>query len=285
MSTSPQAGVYVLGAMTDHPQATTQALLASSFDYIVLASMHVSSTGDINFNNTPISSLNPAIPDCIQQLKHAGKRIYASFGGGGVFQGHAIGYWDFSHIQALFGQYPPPQDNDQNPFLKNLDSMFRTLHIDGFDNDLESYVGYSQFKDTCAAINSWLFSKGYAATIVPYEAQPFWTTVLEAAVDNNTGQQQVSFANVQNAVPGASSWVTGWQNVADQIGMEKDQVPGFVSAGLQIQYMSPSEVESAFKQVAGQGLMGGWLWNYDDFMAGHSAADYADAVKNGMSGG
>ena len=283
MSTTPRAGVYVLGAMTDHPQATTQALLASDFDDIILASMHVSDAGDINFNDTPIGQLDPDVAAGLKDLKAAGKAIYASFGGGGLFHGHAVGYYDFSHIQALFQKYPPPKDNDRNPFLKNLASMFQGLSIDGFDNDLESYVGYDSFTDTCVALNDWLFVNGYQVTIAPYTAQPFWTGLMQKAVDPGTGEQRMSFANVQNAVPGASSWVSGWQSQAGSIGIPEAEVPGFVSAGLQMEGMSPSSVETAFQQLSGQGLRGGWLWNYDDFLPGHPAADYAQAIKSGMS--
>lgn len=277
-STSPKAGIYVLGNLVTSPAATASDLINSDFDYIVLASMHVSNTGGINFNNTPVTSLGSDVLNALKDIHDSGKKIYASFGGGGLFHGHSVSYYDYSDIKALIQAHPP----SQNPFFTNLSNMFSSMYIDGLDHDLEIYSGqsgYQAFLSTIEAMNEWLFQNGYESTAAPYQEQDFWTEVLKSAVKG--GKQQMSFMNIQNAAPGVSNWVSQWQSQATAIGLSN--VAAFCSAGLQVSGTSPSQVEQQFKYITTQGLYGGWLWNYDNLDRSFSAMDYSQAIKNGLS--
>jgi hypothetical protein len=264
--------------------AAAQNLATSGMGMVVLASFHVSSTGDINYNDTPIvaggqpsGQLNSQLPSLLQQIAGAGATILVSFGGGGMFNGNAIGYWDFSHIQALIQQYPNPADN---PFFQNLAVLFDTYPaISGFDIDLESYSGYDQFTSTLVTIIQWLSQQGKLATLCPYDATSFWTGVLQQCYVN--GSQQVAWVNLQNADGQVSGWVTDIQNA--NVGWS--DVPGQVSAGLQIGTgEAPSQVQSTFYDTGTQqsGLRGGWLWTYENMNTPASA--YACAIQDGLGG-
>jgi hypothetical protein len=194
-----------------------------------------------------------------------------------MFNGNAIGYWDFSHIQALIQQYPDPADN---PFFQNLSVIFRTYPaISGFDVDLESYTGYDQFTSTVVTIVQWLSQQGKLATLCPYEDSAFWTGVLQQCYVDGT--QQVAWVNLQNADFQVAGWVTDIQNA--NVGWS--DAAAYVSAGLQIASGEPaSQVQGTFESIGKQqsGLRGGWLWTYENMNT--PASDYTSAIQDGLGG-
>lgn len=269
--------------------AAAQDIATSGMGAVMLASFHVSSEGDINYNNTNIVTsgqasglLNPNLPELLDQIQGAGSTIVASFGGGGTFNGNAIGFWDFTHVKNLIAQYPNPADN---PFFQNLAVLFKTYPaITGLDIDLEDYstdpgTDYDSFTSTLVTVINWLNEQGKIATIAPYEAPDFWTKVLEQCVVNN--QQQVAWINLQNAMGTLSQFMPVLQ--AGNIGWT--DVPSYVLAGLQIGGMSPSAVQEVYAQIAQEqsGLRGGWLWTYEDF-DGTPASQFASAIQQGLGG-
>jgi hypothetical protein len=192
MAHSTTIGVYIHSYSVKNPTpAQQQALLAgaellgySNFNLIMLASMHVHEDGTIYYGDTPMISggqpsgqLAPNLAACISKMKGSASdgTVLASFGGGGSFNGEAVGWYDFTHIQALIDQYPNPADN---PFFQNLACMFSTYPIDGFDIDLESYQGYDSFTPTLITIIEWLRTNGRIATLCPYDAADFWCNVV-----------------------------------------------------------------------------------------------------------
>jgi hypothetical protein len=295
MASSFIAGVYPENTFdTENPDsqqqqaqaAAAQNLATSGMGAVMLASFHVSAEGDINYNDTPIVSggsstglLNPNLPTLLQQIQGAGATLLASFGGGGMFNGNAVGYWDFSHIMALIQQYPDPADN---PFFQNLAVLFETYPaITGFDVDLECAKPsqYAQFTSTVVDIVQWLNGQGLLATLCPYEVPSFWTGVLQQCYVNDV--QQVAWVNLQNAVGAASGWVTDIQNA--NVGWSN--VPGQILAGQQIGQGTPaSDVQATFYEIGQEqsGLRGGWLWTYEDMNT--PASDYVSAIQDGLGG-
>ena len=168
--TDPIVGVYALKPLSDpNPNLTQSAaidgvftdLSGSGFNTLVLASFHVGTNGDIYWNNDveivngqPVfcggplisggsvrsGSLYAELPGLLQDLKNGNggfKTLLASFGGGGSFGGHAIGYWDFNNI-----------GKPSTAFYDNLPVLLDCLHLDGIDIDLETYSDYTPFTET-----------------------------------------------------------------------------------------------------------------------------------------
>lgn len=280
--------------------ATTGSLLgAAGFDTVILASLHISPDGVINYNDTTMASggaistdLDPNLAQVLQQMKNDKvKNILLSFGGGGCFSGQAIGYWDFLHLKNLIAQYPDPADN---PFFQNLSAIFTAYPVNGVDIDLEVYAdagsceggfsaSYYEFTDTLTTLAAWVHSRGGLTTIAPYQAYGFWADLLEKTYVGGT--QQVAWVNLQG----------GGLSPADNAGFVQSlqgktigvpNLAGFVSSGMQIaQGDTADEVQSAYAPFgnANPDAEGGWLWNFSSFNPGQSAA-FATAVREGLQG-
>jgi hypothetical protein len=264
--------------------AHAQAIAASDFNLVMLASMHVHDDGSLWFNETkmisshpptPAGELSPNLASCIETMKRkpsGSGKVLASFGGGGVQDYNAVGYWDFLNIQKLIAQYPNPADN---PFFQNLQFMFATYPgIDGFDIDLESYTGYDQFTPTLVTLIAWLSRNRHLATLCPYDAPSFWCDVVKQT-QSSGGTPAVAWVNLQNASGGLSAFAGPLKNV--DVGL------GRIVGGLQTDGMSPAQVRSYFDvmKVEYPDIGGGWLWNLEDFGTRNTAA-YASAVARGL---
>ncbi len=285
------AGVYTVGtfsvqnptpAQQGEQSNAAQDLASSGMGVVVLASFHVHADGSIYWNDTAIVSggqastgLNPNLAGLLQQIRAGGATLLASFGGGGDFDGHAVGYYDFTNIMNLDAQYPNPADN---PFYQNLAVLFSTYDaISGLDNDLEVYGDYSPFLGTVNNLNAWLKANGRISTIAPFDSPDFWVSVVQQS-GGPGNNEYVSWVNLQNADGNLSQFIPPFQAVWSN-------VPPYMLAGLQIDTgTTPDEVQSTFCQVGQQasGLRGGWLWTYENFTGPASA--YANAIKQGLGG-
>jgi len=283
-------GVYTQGTFSvkNPTQAQQQTMAAeaellgtSDFNLIMLASMHVHEDGTIYFGNTPMISggqtcgqLAPNLADYIGKMKGSASdgTVLASFGGGGSFgeNGEAVGWYDFTHIEALINQYPNPADN---PFFQNLACMFSTYPIDGFDIDLESYQGYDSFTPTLITIVEWLRTNGRIATLCPYDAPDFWCNVVTQTASG--GVPTIAWVNLQNASDTLQSFVGLLNGVG--IGLEG------IACGLQVGSMTADQVTGYFREIESgyPGIGGGWLWNLETFGLTNTEA-YAEAVGTGL---
>lgn len=307
---TPSAGIYALAPfsyMNPTPaqkQEIAQAatlLTTAGFDTLLLASFHTNIFGDITFNDTPIVSggkvidnLDPELPNYILKMK-AGKvkTVLASFGGGGCFHGQGIGFWDFLCIKTLIQQFP---DQSTNPFYNNLKVLLDYLHIDGIDIDIEVYAGgcggeafgatYLEFEPTILNIINWAKRNNTWTIAAPYEDQLFWAKLLSDAAAANGMRQPIGWYNVQNAA-GNSSQGSDFINAIKAVKSGIDDVPGFLSAGLQVyKGMTPAMVYNTFKSYpATQGWRGGWLWNLGDLSDIKLLPVFASAIIQGMTGG
>lgn len=300
-------GIYTLSPFdTANPTPAEQKMIvqtgrllgAAGFDTIILASMHISPEGAINYNNTTMASggaiskdLDPNLASVLQEMKTIGtvKNILMSFGGGGCFSGQAIGYWDFLHLKNLIAQFPNPADN---PFFQNLAAILAAFPINGVDIDLEVYASaslcpggfaasYSEFTETLTTLAGWMQSQGGLTTIAPFDTFDFWADLLEQTYVNGT--QQVAWVNLQGGPlypAGNADFLQYLQGKT--IGVSN--LDGFVSSGMQISSGdSASSVQSAYAQAGLSNAGGGWLWNFSSFQPNQSSA-FASAVRNGLQG-
>jgi hypothetical protein len=288
MAHTPTIGVYTHSYSAKNPTpAQQQALLAeaellgdSDFNLIMLASLHVHDDGTIYYGDTPMISggqpsgeLAANLATCIRKMKGSASdgTVLASFGGGGMFKGEAVGWYDFTHIQTLIDKYPNPADN---PFFQNLACLFSTYPIDGFDIDLESYQGYDAFTPTLITIIEWLRNKGRMATLCPYDAPDFWCNVVNKT--QSGGAPTIAWVNLQNASGTLPEFVTQLGKVG--VGL------GGIVGGLQVNSMTTGEVTSYFQAIASgyPGIGGGWLWDLETFGLPNTMA-YATAVGAGLA--
>jgi hypothetical protein len=284
-SAGSKKGVYTLGTFdAQNPNqsqlnAMAQAagtLAASGFDLIVLASMHVHDDGSIYFNDTPMiengqvtGQLAPDLAQYLQTVKDgAHATILASFGGGGTFNGNAVGFWDFTCIDTLISKYPNPAGN---PFFQNLTCLFSSYPIDGFDIDLESYSGYDSFTGTLVAVVQWLTVNGHGATLCPYDAPDFWCEIVKRT--QSGGTPSVTWVNLQNAGTTLKSFVAQ----LEAVGIGTDAISG----GTQVGSETPAVVEEYYSGLAQGGLTSGWLWNLESIGIAN-AKSYAEAVTAGL---
>lgn len=301
-------GIYALGPFdTANPSPDQQQAIAETgkllgtagFDTVILASLHISSEGAINYNNTTMASggaistdLDPNLAAVLQQMKSGTvKYLLLSFGGGGCFNGQAIGYWDFLHLKDLIAQYPNPADN---PFFQNLSAILTAYPVDGVDIDLEVYAdaglcqggfsaSYYEFTDTLTTLAGWMQSQGGFTTIAPYESYDFWADLLEKTYTG--GAQQVAWVNLQGGglfPADNASFVQALQGKT--IGVSN--LDGFVSSGMQIsEGDTAAQVQSAYAPFgqANPNAGGGWLWNFSSFSPDQSSA-FATAVREGLQG-
>ncbi len=257
-----------------------QALASSAFNLVLLASMHVHDDGSLFFNNTPMINSNPAQPSgelspnlsqCLDAIRSNGATILASFGGGGMIRGNAVGYWDFSAIQTLIGKYPDPA---ANPFFQNLACMFATYpQIQGIDIDLETYTGYDQFTATVVAVVRWVVAQGRIVTLCPFEEPDFWVNVVAQTTGN--GKPQIAWVNVQNAEGTLSQFVGPMQRV----GIGVDALVG----GLQLGPDMAPDITQTFGQITRNhpGIGGGWLWNLEQYGTDNMAS-YASTLATAL---
>jgi len=280
--------------------AAGSALGSSGFDTIVLASFHISATGDITYNDTMAatggalsSDLDPNLATVLGNMKSKGtvKTILMSFGGGGCFKGQAIGYWDFLHLKNLIAKHPKPPEN---PFFHNLAALLRGYSINGVDIDLEVYADaslcpggfvarYSEFTSTLKALASFMKANGGLTTIAPFDAYDFWADLLAETYVNGT--QQIAWVNLQ----GGSLWPADNDRFERALQGKTIGVPNldrFVLSGMQISTGdTPDQVQSAYAPFgqANPNAGGGWLWNFSFFKPDQSAA-FAKAVRLGLQG-
>jgi hypothetical protein len=285
------AGVYTVGTFSvQNPTPAQQQeqanaardLATSGMGVVLLASFHVHADGSIWWNGTEIAAggqasagLNPNLAGLLRQISAGGATLLASFGGGGDFDGHAVGYLDFTNIKNLDATYSNQADN---PFYQNLAVLFSSYDaIAGLDNDLEVYGDYSPFLGTVNTLNAWLKANGRISTIAPFDDPDFWVSVVQQSggPGNNA---YVSWVNLQNAGATLSPFIPPLQAVWSD-------VPPHLLAGLQIDTGTmPGDVQGTFCQVGQQasGLRGGWLWTYENFTGPASA--YATAIQQGLAG-
>ena len=286
-SAGGKVGVYTLGIFdVQNPSETEQntmkqaagTLATSGFNLFLLASMHVHDDGSLYFNDTPIvqngqlaGQLAPQLPQYIRTMKSGtNATILASFGGGGKFNGNAVGFWDLSCIEKLIAEYPNPADN---PFFQNLQCLFSNYPFDGLDIDLESYTGYDSFTGTLVTLIRWLTANDHLATLCPYDDAAFWCQVIKQTESN--GQPAVAWVNVQGANESLGSFAAALKAV----GIGTDAISGGLQVGAGP--LPTAQVTQQFGALAKSGVTSGWLWNLDGIGVA-SAKAYAEAVAAGL---
>lgn len=271
-SARADSAIYGGGPFYTGGQAVMDEMRASGFTTVILFGLHPHENGDLHYNNDLIISNgvyvgDPNWPARVRSLKEQAptsvKRIEFSIGGWGV--------GDFNNIKNLIAAQGTGPDSI---LYKNFALLKQLTNADAIDFDDESTYDLN----SSTQFGNMLWGLGYSITLAPYTNQSYWVSLK-----NNLGSK-VDGIHLQVYDGGAGNNPATWSSA---MGMTVD--PGLWSkhgsgctAG-----DSPSSVQSKMQNWKNTvGIVGGFIWLYDDIQACASqgtAAQYAAAINNVLS--
>jgi hypothetical protein len=239
----------------------------SGFSEAIVWSVEVNSTGDLNFNGEfPLTSngvyvgnqTHPDFPGNMAQLKQGTvKRVTFSVGSSNV--------GDWQDITALI----QAQGTGPNSILyKDFQALKAAIPaLDAIDFDDEN----SYNSPTTIAFGVMLGQLGYHVMPDPYTNNSYWISVV---------------SQINSQLPGTVDGVhlqayAGGQGNNPCVGWDFGTVPVF--PGLWDKNDTPSQVETIMSGWHSQcGIIGGFLWLYDDIVGKGLAAQYAAAINTAV---
>jgi hypothetical protein len=263
-------GVFGGGPLYKTGSATNITELQNSgFSEVIVWSVEVSSTGDLNLNGEfPLTSNGayignqtyPNFASSMATLKQGTvKRVTFSIGSSNV--------GDFQHIESLVNS----QGTGSSSILYKAFQALKTAipAIDAIDLDDEN--NFDSASTTSFAVM--LHGLGYHVMPDAFDNSSYWTSLVSAINTQSPGT--VDGVHLQAYSGGAgNSPCSGWNF---------GSVPVF--AGLWDQDDTASQVESQMSSWHSQcGITGGFLWIYDDIVGKNEAAQYASAINTGVAG-
>jgi hypothetical protein len=261
-------GIFGGGPIYKNASANITELENSGFTEVIVWSVEVSSTGDLNFNGEfPLTSNGVYIgaqthsdfAANLAQLKQGTvKRITFSIG--------SSNYGDWEDIKALVdSQGTGPSSILYKDFLA-LKTAIPSLDAIDFDDE-NSFDAPST-----VAFGVMLGNLGLKAIPDAYDNNSYWENVVSQINTKLPGT--VDGVHLQAYAGGAgNNPCSGWNFGG---------VP--VWPGLWDQDDTPSQVQSIMTGWNSQcGINGGFLWLYDDIVGTGQAAQYASAINNAVS--
>jgi hypothetical protein len=260
-------GIFGGGPFYKDASAITE-IESSGFTEAIVWSVEVSSTGDLNFNGEfPLTSggvyvgnaTYPNFPAAMAQLKQGTvKRVTFSVG--------SSNYGDWENITALV----QAQGTGPTSILyKDFAALKAAIPaLDAIDIDDEN----SYNSPTTVQFVVMLGQLGYKAMPDPYTNNSYWTSLVSQINAQLPGT--VDGVHLQAYSGGAgNSPCTGWNF---------GSVPVF--PGLWDANYTPSQVEAIMAGWHEQcGILGGFMWLYDDFVGTGLAAQYANAINTAVA--
>lgn len=242
----------------------------SGFTEAIVWSVEVKSNGDLNFNGEfPLTSngtyvgnqTHPDFPGNMAQLKQGTvKRVTFSIG--------SSNFGDWQDITALIKAQGTGPDSILYKDFQALKAAIPALDAVDFDDE-NSYDA-----PTTIAFGVMLGQLGYHVMPDPYTNNSYWTSVV---------------AQINSQLPGTVDGVhlqayAGGQGNNPCVGWNFGSVPVF--PGLWDKNDTPAQVESIMSGWHSQcGIIGGFLWLYDDIVGKGLAAQYANAINTAVGAG
>ena len=239
----------------------------SGFTEAIVWSVEVKSNGDLNFNGEfPLTSngayigdqTHPDFPGNMAQLKQGTvKRVTFSIG--------SSNFGDWQDITTLIQQQGTGPDSILYKDFQALKTAIPALDALDFDDE-NSYDA-----PTTIAFGVMLGKLGYHVVPDPYTNNSYWTNVV---------------AQINSRLPGTVDGVhlqayAGGQGNNPCVGWDFGDVPVF--PGLWDRNDTPAQVESIMSGWHSQcGIVGGFMWLYDDFVGTGLAAQYANAINTAV---
>ncbi len=240
----------------------------SGFTEAIVWSVEVGSTGDLNFNGEfPLTSggvyignqTHPDFPGNMALLKQGTvKRVTFSVG--------SSNYGDWENITALVNS----QGTGPNSILYQDFAALKAAipALDAIDFDDENSFN----SPTTIAFGVMLGQLGYHVMPDPFDNNSYWTNVV---------------SQINSQLPGTVDGVhlqayAGGSGNNPCVGWNFGSVPVF--PGLWDQVDTPSQVQTIMSGWHSEcGIVGGFMWLYDDFVGTGLAAQYASAINNAVA--
>jgi hypothetical protein len=271
-------GILGGGPVYKHISKNIEELKNSGFNELIVWSVEVGSTGDLNLNGEfPLTSEgdyigNETYPDFPADLKKIKrgmvKRVTISIG--------SSNYGDWENIKALVDSQGTGPDSI---LYKDFAALEAALPLNAIDFDDEnSYDSSSTIKFAVM-----LGKLGYKVTMNPYTNSGYWTSVVSQINKKRAGTVDgihlQTFAGGEGNSPcsgsGSMNWNFGsvpvYPGVSDQPAAPPD--------------LTPAEAKTAMKNWHTQcGITGGWLWIFDQIAGTNLVRKYAHAITSGVGG-
>ena len=265
-------GILGGGPTYKHNDTNIAELKSAGFNELIVWSVEVGSTGDLNLNaEFPLTSNGayigdqtwPSFASDLAAIKSGKvKRITFSIGSSNV--------GDFQHIKALVEQ----QGTGKNSILyKDFAALAAALPIDAIDLDDEnSYDSASTIKFALM-----LGKLGYHVTINPYTNRTYWTSLVSAINTQKPGL--VDAVHLETYAGGAGnnpcvSWDFGGVPVYPGLSDQRAAPP----------FLTPKAAKAKLAGWHAQcGITGAWLWIFDEIQGTKQPKQYAHAMINGVS--
>jgi len=264
-------GILGGGPVYKHSPTNIRELRKAGFNELIVWSVEVGSTGDLNLNGEfPLISKGQYIgdqtwPQFARDLKNikTGKvtRITLSIG--------SSNFGDFQNLKALVDS----QGTGKKSILyKDFAALAAALPIDAIDLDDEnSYDSESTIKFALM-----LGKLGYHVTMNPYTNNSYWISVVSQI--NNQVPGLVDGVHLQTFAGGAgntpcSSWDFGGVPVYPGLSDQPSAPP----------FLTPPQAKAKLAGWHTQcGITGAWLWIFDQIQGTDLPRQYAHAMTRGV---
>jgi hypothetical protein len=266
-------GILGGGPVYKHVTKNIKELRKSGFNELIVWSVEVGSTGNLNLNGEfPLTSAGAYIgaqtyPDFAADLatikKGKVKRVTFSIG--------SSNYGDWENIKALVDA----QGTGPTSILyQDFAALKAALPVDAIDFDDEN--GYDSSSTIKFAVM--LGNLGYKVMMDPYTNSSYWISVvsqinaqLAGTVD---GIHLQTYAGGQGNTP-CSGWNFGSVPVYPGVSDQTSAPP----------FKTPAAAEAAMENWHTQcGITGGWLWIFDQIAGTSNVRKYAHAITDGVGG-
>jgi hypothetical protein len=267
-------GILGGGPVYKHIPKNIRELENSGFNELIVWSVEVGSTGDLNLNGEfPLTSdgeyigdeTYPHFPADLKKIKRGTvTRVTLSIG--------SSNYGDWENIEALIESQGTGPDSI---LYQDFAALKAALPLDAIDFDEEN--GYDESSTIKFAVM--LGKLGYEVTMDPYTDSGFWTDVVSKINKKRAGTVDAihlqTYAGGQGNSPCSMNWNFGsvpvYPGVSDQPSAPPD--------------LTPAEAKTAMKNWHAQcGITGGWLWIFDQIAGTNLVRKYAHAITRGVGG-
>ncbi len=263
------SAVYGGGPFYLHDTVTIPEIRASGFTTAVIWTIHINTSGDLNFNDEFLAvsngqyvggTVHPAFPTNMALLKTSPtsvKRI--------EFGLSASGSPTFANIKTLIAAQGTGTTSILYKNFKALKDSIPVVDAINFDDESTYNVASSvQFAVMLADL-------GYKVTLCPYTSSSYWTSVATQTNTQRPGTIDAIFLQCYSG--GAfNSPCSGWNFSG---------IP--VYPGLWDSNKTPLQVRTKIASWKTQcNINGGFMWLYDDFYGTSLTSQYANAIDSAI---
>ncbi|MGO8796111.1 MAG: hypothetical protein ACLQLC_14910 [Candidatus Sulfotelmatobacter sp.] len=267
MAQTGYTGIFGGGPFYKNASANITEIENSGFSEAIVWSIEVSTTGDLNFNGEfPLTSGGvyvgnetwPDFPGDMAQLKEGTvKRVTFSIG--------SSNYGDWENITNLVNAQGTGPTSILYQDFQALKTAIPALDAIDFDDE------NSFNSPTTISFGVMLGNLGYHVMPDAFDDSSYWTNVVTQINDQLPGTADGVHLQTYAGGSGNNPCV-GWNFGA---------VPVF--PGMWDQDDTPSQVQSQMSSWHSEcGIIGGFMWLYDDFVGTGEAAEYASAINTAV---